>query len=79
MYLFRGRNYNYNTRPKIPLMLWRPPAPVYPKLIQRAPEGLTVEEADSLRRRGRKIPAICHLGKNIRVQITMVTFGFFWT
>ncbi|XP_024382628.1 uncharacterized protein [Physcomitrium patens] len=64
VYLFRGRNYNYNTRPKIPLMLWRPPAPVYPKLIQRAPEGLTVEEADSLRRRGRKIPAICHLGKN---------------
>ncbi|OWM76076.1 hypothetical protein CDL15_Pgr009722 [Punica granatum] len=45
VYLFRGRNYNYQTRPQYPVMLWKPAAPVYPKLIQEAPEGLTKEEA----------------------------------
>lgn len=64
VYLFRGRNYNYKTRPIIPLMLWKPPAPIYPKLIEKAPAGLTVEEANELRKLGRKLPPICHLGKN---------------
>ncbi|KAI5079293.1 hypothetical protein GOP47_0004772 [Adiantum capillus-veneris] len=64
VYLFRGRNYNYRDRPEIPLMLWRPIAPVYPKLIKRAPEGLTEKEADQLRVLGKKIEPLCTLSKN---------------
>lgn len=64
VYLFRGRNYNYKTRPVIPLMLWKPPAPIYPKLIEKAPAGLTIEEANNLRKLGRELPPVCHLGKN---------------
>ncbi|CAN6541010.1 unnamed protein product [Malus baccata var. baccata] len=64
IYLFRGRNYNYKTRPKFPLMLWRPITPVYPRLIQRAPEGLTVEAASEMRKKGRNLIPICKLGKN---------------
>lgn len=64
IYLFRGRNYNYKTRPYYPLMLWKPATPVYPKLIQRAPEGLTVEEASEMRTKGLKLTPICKLGKN---------------
>ncbi|KAK3439611.1 hypothetical protein EUGRSUZ_C04059 [Eucalyptus grandis] len=30
IYLFRGRNYNYKTHPRFPLMLWKPVTPVYP-------------------------------------------------
>ncbi|MCO5559091.1 hypothetical protein L7F22_012683 [Adiantum nelumboides] len=63
-YLFRGRNYNYKDRPEIPLMLWKPLAPVYPKLIKRTPEGLTEEEAIQLRLLGKKIEPLCTLGKN---------------
>ncbi|WOK99288.1 CRS2-associated factor 1, chloroplastic [Canna indica] len=64
IFLFRGRNYNYRTRPRFPLMLWKPPTPVYPRLVQRAPEGLTLEEATEMRKRGRQLPSICKLGKN---------------
>ncbi|KAK3210654.1 hypothetical protein Dsin_015360 [Dipteronia sinensis] len=64
LYLFRGRNYNYKTRPRFPLMLWKPVAHVYPRLIQHAPEGLTVEEASEMRKKGRKLIPICKLGKN---------------
>ncbi|MCO5592334.1 hypothetical protein L7F22_046335 [Adiantum nelumboides] len=64
VYLFRGRNYNYKDRPEIPLMLWKPLAPVYPKLIKRTPEGLTEEEAIQLRLLGKKIEPLCTLGKN---------------
>ncbi|KAK1312133.1 hypothetical protein QJS10_CPA07g00829 [Acorus calamus] len=64
IFLFRGRNYNYRTRPRFPLMLWKPVAPVYPRLVQRVPEGLTLEEATELRKRGRLVPPICKLGKN---------------
>ncbi|KAK1549822.1 hypothetical protein Q3G72_008527 [Acer saccharum] len=64
LYLFRGRNYNYKTRPRFPLMLWKPVAHVYPRLIQHAPEGLTVEEASEMRQKGRKLIPICKLGKN---------------
>jgi hypothetical protein len=63
VYLFRGRNYNYKNRPHIRLMLWKPPAPIYPKLVVPAPGGLTKEEADKLRLLGRKLPAIRKLGK----------------
>lgn len=64
LYLFRGRNYNYKTRPRFPLMLWKPVTPVYPRLIKRVPEGLTLEEATEMRRKGRTLIPICKLGKN---------------
>lgn len=64
IYLFRGRNYNYKTRPRFPLMLWRPVTPVYPRLVQRVPEGLTLEEATEMRKKGRNLIPICKLAKN---------------
>ncbi|KAI3495834.1 hypothetical protein L1887_38180 [Cichorium endivia] len=64
IYLFRGRNYNYKTRPVFPLMLWKPVTPVYPRLIQRVPDGLTLEEANEMRKKGRELTPICKLGKN---------------
>ncbi|XP_074575335.1 CRS2-associated factor 1, chloroplastic [Curcuma longa] len=64
IFLFRGRNYNYRTRPRFPLMLWKPVTPVYPRLVQRVPEGLTLEEATEMRKRGRQLLPICKLGKN---------------
>ncbi|PKI62746.1 hypothetical protein CRG98_016845 [Punica granatum] len=71
VYLFRGRNYNYQTRPQYPVMLWKPAAPVYPKLIQEAPEGLTKEEAGELRNKGKKLTPICKLSKN-GIYLTLV-------
>ncbi|XP_044489945.1 CRS2-associated factor 2, chloroplastic [Mangifera indica] len=71
VYLFRGRNYNYRSRPEYPLMLWKPAAPVYPKLIQEAPEGLTKAEADKLREKGKYLLPICKLAKN-GVYLTLV-------
>lgn len=62
LYLFRGRNYNYKSRPRFPLMLWKPATPVYPKLIKRIPEGLTLEEATEMRDKGRNLIPICKLG-----------------
>lgn len=44
-------------------MLWKPAAPVYPKLIQEAPEGLTKSQADELRLKGKHLMPICKLGK----------------
>ncbi|XP_011078273.1 LOW QUALITY PROTEIN: CRS2-associated factor 1, chloroplastic [Sesamum indicum] len=64
VYLFRGRNYNYKFRPRFPLMLWKPVAPVYPRLIQRVPEGLTLEEASEMRKKGHDLIPICKLAKN---------------
>ncbi|XP_043713406.1 CRS2-associated factor 1, chloroplastic [Telopea speciosissima] len=64
LFLFRGRNYNYRTRPRYPIMLWKPVTPVYPRLIQQVPEGLTLEEATEMRKIGRKLPSICKLAKN---------------
>ncbi|KAI4347080.1 hypothetical protein L6164_007929 [Bauhinia variegata] len=64
VYLFRGRNYNYKTRPRFPLMLWKPAAAVYPRLIQRVPEGLTIEQATEMRKKGRDLIPICKLAKN---------------
>ncbi|KAE9607564.1 hypothetical protein Lal_00026564 [Lupinus albus] len=64
LYLFRGRNYNYRTRPYFPLMLWKPIPPVYPRLIQRVPEGLTLDEATKMRQKGRDLIPICKIGKN---------------
>ncbi|KAL8550512.1 hypothetical protein ACS0TY_009075 [Phlomoides rotata] len=63
-YLFRGRNYDHRRRPQFPVMLWKPATPVYPKLIQNAPEGLTEEEADEFRTKGKRLLPICKLAKN---------------
>nr|GMD76807.1 CRS2-associated factor 2, chloroplastic [Ipomoea batatas] len=64
VYVFRGRNYDHHLRPQLPVMLWKPATPVYPKLIQEAPEGLTKEEADEFREKGKKLLPICKLAKN---------------
>ncbi|XP_073317588.1 CRS2-associated factor 1, chloroplastic [Primulina huaijiensis] len=64
IYLFRGRNYNYRSRPRFPLMLWKPVTPVYPRLIRHVPEGLTLEEATEMRNRGDDLTPICKLAKN---------------
>lgn len=64
-YLFRGRNYNYSAHPQYPVMLWKPAALVYPKLIQDAPGGLTKDEADELRRNGKNLLPICKLGEHL--------------
>ncbi|CAJ1932250.1 unnamed protein product [Sphenostylis stenocarpa] len=64
VYLFRGRNYNYETRPRFPLMRWRPVSPVYPRLIKRIPEGLTLEKATEMRQKGRDLMPIRKLAKN---------------
>lgn len=45
-------------------MLWKPATPVYPKLIQEAPEGLTKAEADEFRKKGKSLLPICTLAKN---------------
>ncbi|KAK8954407.1 hypothetical protein KSP39_PZI002640 [Platanthera zijinensis] len=64
VYLFRGRNYNPRIRPRYPVMLWKPATPVYPKLIQEAPDGLTKEEAEELRLQGQNLLPICRLARN---------------
>ncbi|KAH9331088.1 hypothetical protein KI387_003196, partial [Taxus chinensis] len=61
---FGGRNYNYKTRPVFPMMLWKPVAAVYPRLIENAPGGLTIEEANKFRKKGRSLLPICKLAKN---------------
>lgn len=64
IFLFRGRNYNFRTRPVFPLMLWKPAAPVYPRLVKTVPDGVTPDEATQMRKRGRQLTPICKLGKN---------------
>ncbi|KAL5577817.1 hypothetical protein UlMin_019516 [Ulmus minor] len=61
IFLFRGGNYNYRTRPCFPLMLWRPVTPVYPRLVQQVPKGLTLEVAIEMRNKGRNLIPICKL------------------
>lgn len=43
-------------------MLWKPAAPVYPPLIKKVPDGLTLEEVMEMRKKGRKLIPICKLG-----------------
>ncbi|CAA7401770.1 unnamed protein product [Spirodela intermedia] len=62
--LYRGRYYNPKKRPVIPLMLWRPHEPIYPKLIKTTIDGLTVEETKEMRKRGLAVPALTKLSKN---------------
>ncbi|CAJ1932192.1 unnamed protein product [Sphenostylis stenocarpa] len=50
--LYRGRNYDPKNRPVIPLMLWKPYAPIYPKLVKNVNEarnGVYVNVVERLR------------------------------
>ncbi|XP_027338340.1 CRS2-associated factor 1, mitochondrial [Abrus precatorius] len=62
--LYRGRNYNPKKRPVIPLMLWKPHEPVYPRLIKTTIDGLSIEETKEMRKRGLAVPALTKLAKN---------------
>lgn len=60
--LYRGRNYDPKKRPKIPLMLWKPHEPVYPRLIKTTIDGLTIEETKAMRKKGLAVPPLTKLG-----------------
>ncbi|KAI3717894.1 hypothetical protein L1987_69803 [Smallanthus sonchifolius] len=62
--LYRGRNYNPKTRPVIPLMLWKPYPPIYPKLIKNVADGLTFEETKEMRNRGLNSSPVMKLTRN---------------
>jgi RNA-binding protein YhbY len=61
--LYRGRNYDPNSRPSIPLMLWKPYAPIYPKLVKNVAEGLSFEETKEMRNKGTHSPPLMKLSK----------------
>ncbi|KAG6582581.1 CRS2-associated factor 1, mitochondrial, partial [Cucurbita argyrosperma subsp. sororia] len=62
--LYRGRKYNPKKRPFIPLMLWRPHEPVYPRLIKTTIDGLSINETKEMRKKGLAVPALTRLAKN---------------
>ncbi|CAF2034423.1 CRS2-associated factor 1, mitochondrial [Brassica napus] len=62
--LYRGRNYDPKKRPKIPLMLWKPHEPVYPRLIKTTIDGLSIEETKAMRKKGLAVPPLTKLAKN---------------
>ncbi|KAL2483746.1 CRS2-associated factor 2 [Forsythia ovata] len=62
--LFRGRNYDPKSRPVIPLMLWKPYAPIYPKLVKNVAGGLTFEETKEMRNKGLNSPPLMKLTRN---------------
>ncbi|XP_060668835.1 CRS2-associated factor 1, mitochondrial isoform X2 [Ziziphus jujuba] len=62
--LYRGRNYSPKKRPFIPLMLWRPHEPIYPRLIKTTIDGLSIEETKEMRKRGLSVPVLTKLAKN---------------
>ncbi|KAM0044181.1 putative RNA-binding, CRM domain, YhbY-like superfamily, CRS2-associated factor, plant [Helianthus debilis subsp. tardiflorus] len=62
--LYRGRHYNPKDRPIIPLMLWKPYPPIYPKLIKNVADGLTFEETKEMRNRGLNSPPVMKLTRN---------------
>ncbi|KAH0853655.1 hypothetical protein HID58_046285, partial [Brassica napus] len=62
--LYRGRNYDPKSRPTIPLMLWKPYPPIYPRLVKNVADGLTFEETKEMRNRGLHAPALMKLTRN---------------
>ncbi|XP_058222404.1 CRS2-associated factor 1, mitochondrial isoform X2 [Rhododendron vialii] len=62
--LYRGRNYHPRKRPTIPLMLWKPQDPVYPRLIKTTIDGLSIEETKEMRKKGLAVPPLTRLAKN---------------
>lgn len=71
--LYRGRNYHPRKRPVIPLMLWKPQEPIYPRLIKTTIEGLSIDETKEMRKRGLAVPALTRLGTHYQ----FVLFHFF--
>lgn len=63
MLLYRGRNYDPKNCPVIPLMLWKPYAPIYPRLVNNVVEGLTHEETQELRNKGLNSHPLMKLSK----------------
>lgn len=78
--LYRGRNYDPKNRPVIPLMLWKPYAPIYPRLVKNVAEGLTFEETKEMRNRGLNSPPLMKLSKWTmsfkKLQKTMLFYFF---
>ncbi|KAJ6423219.1 hypothetical protein OIU84_024203 [Salix udensis] len=62
--LYRGRNYGPENRPVIPLMLWKPYAPIYPKLVKNVADGLTFEETKEMRNKGLNSLPLMKLTRN---------------
>ncbi|XP_004492171.1 CRS2-associated factor 2, mitochondrial [Cicer arietinum] len=62
--LYRGRHYDPKKRPIIPLMLWKPYAPIYPKLVKNVIDGLTYEETKELRNKGLESQPLMKLSRN---------------
>ncbi|TKY45500.1 CRS2-associated factor 2 [Spatholobus suberectus] len=62
--LYRGRNYDPKNRPVIPLMLWKPYAPIYPRLLKNVIEGLTYEETKEMRNSGLNSHPLMKLTRN---------------
>ncbi|XP_068638817.1 CRS2-associated factor 2, mitochondrial [Aristolochia californica] len=62
--LYRGRNHDPQKRPSIPLMLWKPRAPVYPRLVKNVADGLTFEETKEMRNRGLNAQPLMKLTRN---------------
>ncbi|KAF5730556.1 CRS2-associated factor 2 mitochondrial [Tripterygium wilfordii] len=62
--IYRGRNYDSKNRPAVPLMLWKPYAPIYPRLVKNVADGLTFEETKELRNRGLNTLALTKLTRN---------------
>ncbi|XP_014490496.1 CRS2-associated factor 2, mitochondrial isoform X1 [Vigna radiata var. radiata] len=62
--LYRGRNYDPTNRPVIPLMLWKPYAPIYPRLVKNVIEGLTYEETKEIRNNGLNSDPLIKLTRN---------------
>ena len=61
--LYRGRNYDTKNCPVIPLMLWKPYAPIYPRLVKNVIEGLTYEETKEMRKSGLNSDPLLKLSK----------------
>lgn len=61
--LYRGRHYKPSKRPVVPLMLWKPQEPVYPRLVKTTIEGLSIEETKEMRKRGLSVPTLTRLGE----------------
>ncbi|KAL6202352.1 hypothetical protein ACLB2K_026060 [Fragaria x ananassa] len=62
--LYRGRNYDPKNRPVIPVILWKPYPPIYPKLVKNVADGLTFEETKELRNRGLNSLPVMKLTRN---------------
>ncbi|XP_016514286.1 CRS2-associated factor 2, mitochondrial isoform X1 [Nicotiana tabacum] len=62
--LYRGRNYDPKSRPTVPVMLWKPLAPIYPKLVKNVADGLTFEETKAMRNKGLNAPPLTKLSRN---------------